>query len=873
MPALLPLTFCQGAAWLLSHPRLLWLFGLLSTLVFSAEAAPLLFDLEAFTSGVSSPADLSRFTTSNVLTPGVYRVDVILNGQSLGRRPITFVNLEKQDAAQPCVSAQQLAELGVVLRNAEAAAEEDCRDFAAWIPMAGSHVDVESLTLDVSIPQVYINRSARDYVDPAQWDAGIDAALLNYTFSAAAVTSGAGEDRGYLGLDGGVNLGDWRLRHQGGQAWASRSGHLPYQATATYLQRAVSAWQSQLTMGDSFSSGQILDGVRVRGITLATDNRMLAPSQQGYAPQVRGVADSNATVTVRQNGYTLYETTVAPGPFVIDDLYPTGYGGDLDVSVTEVDGRRSTFVVPYSVAPQLLRYGATHYSATVGQVQQHGVSDANASVFQGTLQHGLIDSLSVYGGATLSQGYSQGKAGLAISTAVGAFALDTTHSRTQVQGQAVARGQSLGLAYNKNLPFSGTHFALGAYRFSTAGYLNLPDALNVRDLGRHGGNLDSYARQKSRLDLTISQQLGEGTLSVYGSSTDYWAGQQGRQTSFTASYGANWKSLSWNLSAQRSRISELYRASDRERAEDVFFGRSARTERVENHWVLSLSMPLGEGTRAPTLSSSLSRDAGDSRGSQQQLGINGFLGEAAHTHYGLVGSRGSGDHGGSSFNAYAGYRSHAANLRGGYGQSQRNAQVSMSADGGLIAHSGGVTLAQNLGEASALVHAPGAQGAQLGGSGVRINKQGYGVMSSLRAYQPNAVDIDPQGMPMDVELKESNRSVVPTLGAISLVKFETVSGRAVVIKATHPNGKPLPFAAQVFDAQGHEVGVVGQAGKAFVRGVADHGRLTVQWAEAAGERCFIHYRLPPRAPDERQQNADQLASQCSPDTPAHEENS
>ena len=227
------------------------------------------------------------------------------------------------------------------------------------------------------------------------------------------------------------------------------------------------------------------------------------------------------------------------------------------------------------------------------------------------------------------------------------------------------------------MPFSGTHFALGAYRFSTDGYLNLPDALNVRDLGRHGGNLDSYARQKSRLDLTISQQLGEGTLSLYGSSTDYWAGQQGRQTSFTASYGASWKSLSWNLSAQRSRVSELYRASDRERGEDIFFGRSTRTERVENHWVLSLSMPLGEGTRAPTLSSSLSRDAGESRGSQQQVGINGLLGDTAHTHYGLVGSRGTGDHGGSSFNAYAGYRSNAANLRGGYGQRQGNAQVSM----------------------------------------------------------------------------------------------------------------------------------------------------------------------------------------------------
>ena len=35
--------------------------------------------------------------------------------------------------------------------------------------------------------------------------------------------------------------------------------------------------------------------------------------------------------------------SVSPGNFVIDDLYPTGYGGDLEVSVVEADGRRREF--------------------------------------------------------------------------------------------------------------------------------------------------------------------------------------------------------------------------------------------------------------------------------------------------------------------------------------------------------------------------------------------------------------------------------------------------------------------------------------------------------------------------------------------------
>lgn len=835
--------------------------SVLTTLWLPVEAAPLLFDIEAFTSGLSAGVDISRFNTGNVLAPGVYRVDVMLNGQSAGRHEISFVSREGQDSVEPCLNAQELAQLGISVPPTELGADTPCRDIARWFRLASSQLDIETLTLDISIPQAHLSRAARGYVDPARWDKGLDVALLNYTFSAAAVTSGAGEDRGYLGLNGGINLGDWRLRHQGGQTWTSRDGVLPYQHTATYLQRPVSAWRSQLTVGDSFSNGQILDSVRVRGVTLSTDDRMLAPSQQGYAPQIRGIADSTATVTVRQNGYTVYETQVAPGPFVIDDLYPTGYGGDLNVSVTEVGGRRTTFVVPYSVAPQLLRQGATHYSTTLGQVHQRGVSGASPMVFQGTVQHGLTDGLSLYGGSTFSQGYLQGKAGVAMGTPIGAFALDTTHSRTRIEGNGVVGGHSWGLAYNKNLPFSGTHFALGAYRFSTAGYLSLPDALNVQDLALQQGNIEGYARQKSRLDLTISQQLGEGTLSLYGSSVDYWAGRQGRQTSFTLSYGSRWRRLNWNVSAQRSRVSDTHQTSDHEHSDAIFFGRTLQPGRVDNRLALTLSMPLGQGASAPTLSGALARDTGESKGSQQQVGINGVFGEAAEAHYGLAGSRGTGGQAGSSFNAYAGYRTSTANLRAGYGLSGDNAQVSMSADGGLIAHGGGVTLSQSLGEASALVYAPHAQGAQIGGGG-RIDTHGYGVLPSLRAYHPNDVDIDPEGMAMDVELKESNHAVVPTWGAVSLVKFETVSGRAVVIKATHPNGQPLPFAAQVFDEQGREVGVIGQAGKAFVRGVADQGTLMVRWTEAASDRCYLPYRLPLRPPGQRQEHADQLVGRC-----------
>ncbi|WP_240164052.1 FimD/PapC C-terminal domain-containing protein [Pseudomonas allii] len=117
-------------------------------------------------------------------------------------------------------------------------------------------------------------------------------------------------------------------------------------------------------------------------------------------------------------------------------------------------------------------------------------------------------------------------------------------------------------------------------------------------------------------------------------------------------------------------------------------------------------------------------------------------------------------------------------------------------------------------------------------------------------------------MPVDVELLESSQSVVPTLGALTLLRFKVASGRAVIVKARRDNGQPLPFAAQVFDEQGREVGVVGQASKAFVRDISDSGRLTVRWSDAVDGRCAIVYQLPSRPSAERQRSAQVWEGRC-----------
>ncbi|HCT6782877.1 TPA: fimbria/pilus outer membrane usher protein, partial [Proteus mirabilis] len=110
----------------------------------------------------------------------------------------------------------------------------------------------------------------------------------------------------------------------------------------------IARLRAQFTLGDFYTNGELMDSLSLRGIRLASDERMLPNSLRGYAPIVRGIANSNAKVTIYQNAHILYETTVPAGPFVINDLYPSGYAGDLLVQITESNGQTRTFTVPFA---------------------------------------------------------------------------------------------------------------------------------------------------------------------------------------------------------------------------------------------------------------------------------------------------------------------------------------------------------------------------------------------------------------------------------------------------------------------------------------------------------------------------------------------
>jgi outer membrane usher protein len=835
--------------------------------------------------------DMSRFEKGNVILPDTYRVDIIVNQNWLGREDIVFKDRPGSNSAVPCLPTTILSKWGVdldkVARGDGTRTEADvkahsitapelCGDIGQYIPDASLTFDPGAQTLTVTVPQLYMDNHARGYVDPSKWDKGVDAGLITYNFAASHTAGRINTTQSYLGLNAGINLGDWHVRHQGALQWSSGGG-THYQNTASYVQRDIPALKSQLTLGDSFTSGQVTDSFRVRGVNVSSDPRMYPQSQQGYAPVVRGIAESNARVSIRQNGYVIYETTVAPGPFEISDLYATGYGGDLEVTVTESDGRKNVFLVPFTAVPQLLRPGQTQFSAVAGQLEQYGTRGSTPWVVQTTVQHGISNAFTGFGSFTASQGYGQINGGTAFNTRYGALAASLAISQTQLPGGPSMHGQSLGLTYSKNVTHTGTNLAMGAYRYSTSGYLGLLDAVNMRQLVREGLGTANYARQRNRLDLNISQTVGsEGSLYLAGSTTDYWGNGAGRQTSYSAGYSSHFGPVSWNLSVSRTRTqAATYRNPTQDQIDavnDIFYGPGYVTPgyvapgTTDNRIMLTLSMPLGSSPKAPTLNTYLTRNTGSSTSTNAQVGVSGSAGRDNQITYGVSANRNFDQSGSDYFNTNVGYQSSVAEVRGGYSRSGDTNQVSVSGDGGVLIHEGGVQFAQQLGDTVALIEAPGAEGASVSNAvGVHVGSNGYAVVPSLMPYQLNTISIDPKGMSDDTELKDTSVTVAPHFGAVVKVKYETESGRAVIMKAMRANGEPLPFAADVLDEQGKSVGVVGQASKLFLRGIADQGRLLVKWGDAPESQCHIAYSLPPQAKGAAKQSATVVQARCEAD--------
>ncbi|WP_064407265.1 fimbria/pilus outer membrane usher protein, partial [Klebsiella michiganensis] len=548
------------------------LFILLTSQAFSAQAE-FYFNPRFLSDDPTAVADLSGFENGQEIPPGTYRVDIYLNDGYMTTRDVTFDAGDKGKGLLPCLTRGQLASMGLSTSSIAGLGElpaDSCVPLPEMIEDMTIRFDVAQQRLYLTIPQAFMGNRARGSIPPELWDDGINALLLNYSFTGNTVHNdiGGSSNYAYLNLQSGLNLGAWRLRDN--TTWSYSSGSAnnenQWQHINTWLERDVTPLRSRLTLGDSYTNGDIFDGINFRGAQLASDDNMLPDSQKGFAPVIHGIARGTAQVSIKQNGYEIYQSTVPPGPFTINDLYAAGNSGDLQVTIKEADGSSQVFTVPYSSVPVLQREGYSRYTVTAGEYRSGNNQQEKPKFFQGTLLQGLPAGWTLYGGTQLADRYHAFNLGVGKNMGeLGALSLDVTQANATLPDDSDHQGQSVRFLYNKSLTDTGTNIQLVGYRYSTHGYFSFADTTYSRMSGYNVATQDGVIEVKptftdyynlaynkrGKIQASITQQLGRtATLYLNGSHQTYWgtgkADQQLQAGLNTAVNDINW-TLSYSL--------------------------------------------------------------------------------------------------------------------------------------------------------------------------------------------------------------------------------------------------------------------------------------------------------------------------------------
>ncbi|WP_421757526.1 fimbria/pilus outer membrane usher protein [Cronobacter dublinensis] len=771
--------------------------------------------------------DLSIFSAKDQLPAGNYPLRIRLNGDELFTRTIPLT-VDTHGETHPVITPAFLEELNVKTEAYPALTAlsplAPIEDLGALIPAASVRLNTHSMALEVSIPQAALRRAARGYVDPQYWDDGIPALFSNYTFNGTDTQSDvdAGDSSQYLNLQNGLNIGPWRVRNY--STWSKSDDEASWDTVYTFLQRDIKPWRSQLTLGESYSPSMIFDSVKFKGAQLATDDNMLPDSLRGFAPVIRGIASSNAEVTVRQNGYIIFQDTVAPGAFEISDLYPTSHSGDLEVTIKEADGKERRFIQPFSAVPIMQRPGQLKYSLTAGEYDPSGPDDATPTFAQGTMIYGLNNRFTLYGGAMGADTYQAAALGVGVGLDEwGSVSVDVTQARSQLQNNTTSTGQSYRFQYSKNIEFTDTAITLAGYRYSTSGYYDFEEANH--DASWYDDRYSGYYQQRSQLQISINQTLsGIGSFYLNGYQRDFW-NRTDKEQNLSAGFAFSVSGITWTLSS-------AWNKTDDQTDRQIALGVSIPLSRwLNNSWA--------------TFNVSQNQD-GDTR---YQSGLSGTLMDDGRLSYSLQQSYNQAGHNGDNgadSSADLNYKSRFANLSLGYYQSDDTRQWNYGASGALVVHPHGVTLAQPLGDAFALVDANGASDIRFRNqSGVATDWLGYAVIPWLSPYERNELTLDTTVMPAGVDAENTHLTLIPNKGAMVYAHIDAREGHRLLLTLRRTNGEPVPFGALVTldGVDGYE-SIVDEGGVAYLTGVKENGVVQVKWGNRADQRCEVSVALP-----------------------------
>lgn len=760
--------------------------------------------------------DLSRFATDNYITPGDYLLDIRINGQQVGQEKIRYIEAPEGKRTIPCITGDLLDKLAL---------KEDARQQVTQLyqncyvlqSLPGSKLTNYAGVLDISVPQAWMKYNDPDWTPPERWDDGVAGLIFDYSLN-GQITRQFTDYKNYSSLSGygqaGANIGGWRVRGEYQTSYYSQNHQFDFDWNQIYAYRPLPMMAAKLTLGEIYLNSQVFDTVRFTGINLASDERMLPPALQGYAPEVHGIARTNAKVTVSQNGRIIYETTVPAGPFNLQDLR-SSVRGTLDVRVEEQDGSVSTFQVNTANIPYLTRPGYVRYNLSGGTPSRYNHKVQGPTFLSGDFSWGVSNAWSLYGGMQ-SSGEEYTAASLGIGrdlNLLGALSVDATESWSRTPEGERKKGTSYKLSYAKTFDEYHSSITFAGYRFSQEDFRTMAQYLDERYEG-----YDHLGREKELYTIT-------------GNKT-FWADEPGKATTvfLTWTHQNYWDKRSqdrYGMSVGRSfRIGEIngitanlsaYR-TDYKGSKDDSISFSLSVPVGDNRWA-GLDVQTNNGKTSPMASYTDNSDYNNlwriRAGASQKgnVSVDGY-----YNHRSQV----------AEINTNASYRQNeymalSTTLRGGFTATRHGAAI----------HNSGATL----NTARIMVDTNGIGGVPLNGEKSRTNRFGIAVVPDVVSYNSFDTRVDVDAMDGDIEPSKAISTTTLTEGAIGYQAFGMAKGMKMMGTLRLADNSVPPFGAEVYNADGISVAMVLEDGKAWLAGVNPDETLSVMWG--GKQQCKI----------------------------------
>ncbi|MEJ4046615.1 outer membrane usher protein [Erwinia sp. SLM-02] len=793
---------------------------ILSAAALTAQSQDFKFNIDVLDVNDRKNIDLDQFSRAGFIMPGNYTMSVNINQQQLREQPVSFYAPDNDPkGSEACITPELVEQIG--LRDKMKAQltwwhQGQCLTVDSLKGMVVKS-DLPTTTVYLNIPQAYLEYSSDDWDPPSRWDNGIPGLLFDYNVNGQGQRQSKSGEKSYdVSGNGtlGANLGVWRFRAD----WQSRYNHQSGNNSANqfnwdwsryYAYRAITRLGAKLTLGENYLNSDIFDSFRFSGVTLATDDAMLPPNLRGYAPEVTGVAKTNAKVVISQQGRILQQTQVASGAFRIQDINDA-VTGKLDVRVEEQDGSVQEFSINTANIPYLTRPGTIRYKISSGRPTdwRHHV---NGPMFgSGEFSWGINNGWSLYGGGVSDGRYNALALGIGRDLLfLGALSFDATQSRAKLpHSDDLYSGGSYRLSYSKRFDDYDSQVTFAGYRFSQKNYMSMSEYLDARVTGVRSQN------SKEMYTITFNQQFRDAGLSAYlnFNHQTYWDRPDNDRYDVTlSSYFdiGRLKNLSLSLTAFRNKYDG----------------------HTDDGMYLSLSLPIGNDA-------SLSYN-GSWGGSDNTNRASYYKRVDEHNNY-QVSSGFS-----HSKSMASGYYSHEGDIAtvdaNATYQEGDYSSVGLSIQGGATATLKGAALHRTsiVGGTRILLDTDGVAGVPISGYGSSSTSNRFGkvVLADVSNYYRNQLSIDLNKMPDNAEVIRSVAQATLTEGAIGYRTFEVISGEKAMAVLRLADGSTPPFGATVKNSKNQSVGIVNDGGSVYLSGIKSGEVMKVFWD--GQEKCEL----------------------------------